>query len=190
MGVRTRDFANSGSNGINWIKKAEYNQASNTATSFQFNTGLYEANDGFNVYRIIGRVGGSHSSGNQNIQMRWVNSGGTAVSSGYYSSNLAQHTGGALAQGYGSNSSVAFLVVQSPSTGSMLADIYYYPSDSYMFGHIRYHNQSTQLGVSTLSAYNTTTQAYGLRLMNSAGNNITLIDFTTYGAKIDGSLGL
>lgn len=190
MGVRTRDFANSGANGINWIKKGEYNQASNTATSFQFNTGLYDPNDGFNVYRIIGRVGGSHSSGNTNIQMRWVNSSGTAVTSGYYSTNLAYHTGAAFAQGYGSNSSVAFLVVQSPSTGSMLADIYYYPSDSYMFGHIRYHNQSTQLSVSTLSAYNTTTQAYGIRLANSSGNNITLIDFTVYGGKIDGSLGL
>ena len=83
-------------------------------------------------------------------------------------------TGGALGQGYGSNSSVGSCC--TISINWVVADIYYYPSDSYMFGHIRYHNQSTQLGVSTLSAYNTTTQAYGLRLINSAGNNITLID--------------
>ena len=83
MGVRTRDFANSGSNGINWIKKSEHNQTGNTATSFQFNTGLYEADDGFNLYRIVGRLGGSQSTGNANLRVRWINSSGNQVTSGY-----------------------------------------------------------------------------------------------------------
>ena len=127
MGVRTRDFANSGANGINWIKKANYNQASNTATSFQFNTGFYEGNDGFNIYRLVGRVGGSHSSGNQPIRVRWINSGGSIVTSGYYSGNYTYHSGNALANGASSNSSHRFLVVSSPSTATMYADLYYVP---------------------------------------------------------------
>lgn len=190
MGVRTRDFANSGANGINWIKKANYNQASNTATSFQFNTGFYEGNDGFNIYRLVGRVGGSHSSGNQPIRVRWINSGGSIVTSGYYSGNYTYHSGNALANGASSNSSHGFLVVSSPSTATMYADLYYVPEDGHMFGFIRYHNQSTQLGVAMTSVRNNTSYAYGLNLNNSAGNNITTIDFTTYGAKIDGSIGL
>ena len=190
MGVRTRDFANAGSNGINWIKKAEYNQASNTATSFQFNTGFYEASDGFNIYRLVGRVGGSQASGNTAIQVRWVNSSGSVVNSGYYSGNYTNHSGAAFATGASSNSGTGFIVVQSPSTASMMVDLQYVPQDGHLFGFCRFHNQSTQLGVSVSSVRNSTSYAYGLQFTNSAGNNITTIDFTTYGAKIDGSLGL
>ena len=91
MGVRTRDFANAGSNGINWIKKSEHNQTGNTATSFQFNTGLYEAGDGFNIYRIVGRIGGTQGTGNANLRVRWINSSGNQVTSGYYSGNYGNH---------------------------------------------------------------------------------------------------
>ena len=175
MGVRTRDFANSGANGINWIKKGEYNQTGNTATSFQFNTGFYEAADGFNIYRIVGRVGGSQSSGNTSIQVRWVNSSGSTVNSGYYSGNYTYHSGSALASGAGSNAAQGYLVVNSPSTASMMVDLTYIASDGHLFGFIRYHNQSTQLGVSVTSVRNTTSQPYGLWFNNSAGNNICLL---------------
>ena len=69
-----------------------------------------------------------------------------------------------------------------------MVDVTYVPQDGHLFGFCRFHNQSTQLGVSVSSVRNNTSYAYGLNLNNSAGNNITEIDFTTYGAKIDGSL--
>ena len=190
MGVRTRDFANAGSNGINWIKKSEHNQTTNTATSFQFNTGLYEANDGFNYYRIVGRLGGSQGTGNANLRVQWVNSSGGIVTTGYYTGNHTAHSGGSTAIGSGSNDSVGFILKNTPTTASMMCDLYYLPQDGHLFGFARYHNQSTQLGVCTTSVRNNTSYAYGLNLTNSGGTNVTLIDFTVYGAKIDGSLGL
>ena len=190
MGVRTRDFANAGSNGINWIKKSEHNQTSNTATSFQFNTGLYEANDGFNIYRIVGRIGGTQSTGNANLRVRWINSSGNQVTSGYYSANFAAHSGAGSVIGSGSNASIGYILKNTPTTASMFADLYYLPQDGHLYGFARYHNQSTQLGVCTTSVRNNTSFAYGLYLDNSGGTNVTLIDFTVYGAKIDGSLGL
>ena len=190
MGVRTRDFANAGSNGINWIKKSEHNQTTNTATSFQFNTGLYEANDGFNYYRIVGRLGGSQGTGNANLRVRWINSSGNIVTTGYYSGNHTAHSGGSTTTGSGSNSAQGFILKNTPTTASMMCDLYYLPQDGHLFGFARYHNQSTQLGVCTTSVRNNTSYAYGLNLTNSGGTNVTLIDFTVYGAKIDGSLGL
>ena len=117
-----------------------------------------------------------------------MNSSGSTVNSGYYSGNYTYHSGSALASGAGSNAAQGYLVVNSPSTASMMVDLTYIASDGHLFGFIRYHNQSTQLGVSVTSVRNTTSQPYGLWFNNSAGNNITTIDFTTYGAKIDGSL--
>ena len=81
-----------------------------------------------------------------------MNSGGSTVNSGYYSGNFTHHIGVIdllvlvqmtfAAQGY--------IVVRSPSTASMYADLYYVPEDGHMFGFIRYHDQSTQLGVSVI----------------------------------------
>ena len=190
MGVRTRDFANAGSNGINWIKKGEHNQTGNTATSFQFNTGLYDASDGFNYYRIVGRLGGTQSTGNANLRVRWVNSSGNQVTSGYYSANFAAHSGSSSVIGAGSNAGYGYILKNTPTTASMMCDLYYLPQDGHLFGFARYHNQSTQLGVCTTSVRNATSYAYGLNLTNSGGTNVTEIDFTVYGAKIDGSLGL
>ena len=190
MGVRTRDFANAGSNGINWIKKSEHNQTTNTATSFQFNTGLYEANDGFNYYRIVGRLGGSQSTGNANLRVQWVNSSGGIVTTGYYTGNHTAHSGGSTAIGSGSNDSVGFILKNTPTTASMMCDLYYLPQDGHLFGFARYHDQSTQMGVTVTSIRNNSSYAYGLKLTNGGGDNLTLIDFTVYGAKIDGSLGL
>ena len=191
MGVRTRDFANAGSNGINWIKKSEHNQTSNTATSFQFNTGLYEADDGFNLYRIVGRLGGSQSTGNANLRVRWINSSGNQVTSGYYSGNYVSHSGGSgMVTGSGSNASIGYILKDTPTTASMMCDLYYLPQDGHLYGFGRYHNQSTQMGMCVTSVRNSSSYAYGLYLDNSGGTNVTLIDFTVYGAKIDGSLGL
>lgn len=187
MGANTREFANFVNDGLHWKKLAHYDQAGNTATSFQFNSGLYQG--GYDIYRIVGRVGGSQASGNASIQVRWVNSSGTVVNSGYYSGNSAYHSSAAFATGASSNSSTGFIVAQSPSTGSMMMDGIYLPQDGHMYGFVRYHNQSTQLGVSVFSVRNNTSYAYGLQFSNSAGNNITPIDFTTYGANISGSLG-
>ena len=190
MGVRTRDFANAGSNGINWIKKSEHNQTSNTATSFQFNTGLYEAGDGFNIYRIVGRIGGTQGTGNANLRVRWINSGGSIVTTGYYSGNNTVHSGGSHVIGSAGNDSVGFVLKDTPTTAAMYADLYYVPNDHHMYGLARYHNQSTQMGVTLTSIRNSTSLAYGLNFTNGGGDNITTIDFTVYGAKIDGSIGL
>lgn len=187
MGANTREFANFVNDGLHWKKLAHYDQAGNTATQFQFNSGLYQS--GYDIYRIVGRVGGSQATGNSAIRVRWVNSSGSTVNSGYYSGNFTHHSGSADATGASSNSTVGYIVAQSPSTGSMMMDGIYLPEDGHMYGFVRYHNQSTQLGVSVFSVRNNTSYAYGLFFDNSSGNNITAIDFTTYGANISGSLG-
>ena len=187
MGANTREFANFVNDGLHWKKLAHYDQAGNTATSFQFNSGLYQS--GYDFYRIVGRIGGSQASGNATIQVRWVNSGGSTVNSGYYSGNFTHHSSAADSTGAGSNVGQGYVVVYSPSTASMMMDAIYVPEDGHMYGFCRYHNQSTQLGVSVFSVRNNTSYAYGLQFSNSAGNNITPIDFTTYGANISGSLG-
>lgn len=187
MGQYTREFANFVNDGLHWKKLAHYDQAGNTATSFQFNSGLYQS--GYDFYRVVGRVGGSQATGNSALQVRWVNSGGSIVTSGYYSGNYTYHSGAANANGSGSNTTHGFMCVNTPSTASMMIDAIYVPQDGHMYGFCRYHNQSTQLGVSVFSVRNNTSYAYGLDFTNSAGNNITAIDFTTYGANISGSLG-
>ena len=89
MGVRTRDFANSGANGINW-NKSNYNHNINTMRFFSSILVSMKQVMDLTIYRLVGRVGGSQASGNTSIQVRWVNSGGSTVNSGYYSGNFTQ----------------------------------------------------------------------------------------------------
>ena len=95
-----------------------------------------------------------------------------------------------MVTGSGSNDSIGFILKDTPTTASMMCDLYYLPQDGHLYGFGRYHNQSTQMGMCVTSVRNTSSYAYGLNLTNSGGDNLTLIDFTVYGGKIDGSLGL
>jgi len=187
MGANTREFANFVNDGLHWKKLAHYDQATNTATSFQFNSGLYQS--GYDIYRIVGRIGGNQVSANAGIEVEWIDNSGSRVTSGYYSGNFTYHSGAAYAQQAAQNGSSGRIVVNSPTTASMMIDALYVPQDGHMYGFCRYHNQSSYMGVTVFSVRNNSSYAYGLRFNNNAGTNITAIDFTTYGGNISGSLG-
>ena len=71
---------------LSYTKLANLDQATNTATSFTFHSVL---NQPYQVYRILGYLGGTTTTGNANLNVRFVTGTGDIVTANYYYSGRA-----------------------------------------------------------------------------------------------------
>jgi len=175
---------------LSFTKLANLDQASNTATSFSFHSIL---NGPYQIYRIVGYLGGTVSTGNANLGARFVTGTGTVVSSSsYHSGNTGYMSDGNFNSGNGLNSDRGFMIVATSTGTTIYNDMFVIPYQKFIYGHCYAHDQNTHIGVCTYSVrYNASlSDISGLQFLNSGGDNLTLVDATVYGAHVDGSLGV
>ena len=170
------------------VKLANIDVASNTSGQLMFHSIL---NGPYQVYKVIGRIGGTVSTGNANMQLRWVTGTGTDISGSYYhSGNYGSLSDGNFNIGYGNNHTAAFILVHTSTGTTNFVDMTLIPSIAYGYGFIHTHDQSTHIGMANFGfKYNSGfSNISGIKIFPSGGN-MTLVDATVYGMKLSGSLG-
>ena len=170
------------------VKLANIDVANNTSAQLMFHSVL---NGPYQVYKVIGKIGGTTNTGNANMALRWVTGTGTDISgSNYYSGNYGSLSDGNFNIGYGSSADRAYILVHTSTGTTNFVEMTLIPSIAYGYGFIHTHDQSTHIGVTTFGfKYNAGfSNISGVKIFPSGGN-MTLVDATVYGMKLSGSLG-
>ena len=170
------------------VKLANIDVASNTSAQLMFHSVL---NQPYQVYKIIGKIGGTTNTGNANMALRWVTGTGTDISGAYYhSGNSGYLSDGNYNLGYGNNATAAYILVHTSTGTTNFVEMTLIPSIAYGYGFIHTHDQNTHIGVATFGfKYNSGfSNISGVKIFPSGGN-MTLVDATVYGMKLSGSLG-
>ena len=170
------------------VKLANIDVANNTSAQLMFHSVL---NGPYQFYKVIGKIGGTVSVGNANMQLRWVTGTGTDLSgSSYHSANTGYLSDGNFNSGSGLNHNAAYILVHSSTGTTNFVEMTLIPSIAYGYGFIHTHDQNTHIGVATFGfKYNAGfSDISGIKVYNSGGN-MTLVDATVYGMKLSGSLG-
>jgi len=171
-----------------WNKLTDVSVATNTAPQMMFHSIL---NGPYQYYKVIGKMGGTVSVGNANMQLRWVTGTGTDLSgSSYHSGNTGYLSDGNFNSGSGLNHNAAYILVHTSTGTSNFVDMTLIPSLAYGFGHIHTHDQNTHIGVTTFGfKYNAGFSNISGIKVYPGGGNMTEVDLTVYGMKLSGSLG-
>lgn len=171
-----------------WNKLTDVSVAANTAPQMMFHSIL---NGPYQYYKVIGKMGGSQTTANANMQLRWVTGTGTDISgSSYHSGNSGYLSDGNFNNGADVNHNAAYILVHTATGISNFVDMTLIPSLAYGFGHIHTHDQNTHIGVTTFGfKYNAGfSDISGIKVYPSGGN-MTEVDLTVFGMKTSGSLG-
>jgi hypothetical protein len=109
-----------------WNKLTDVSIAANTAPQMMFHSSL---NGPYQYYKVIGKIGGSQTTGNANMQLRWVTGTGTDISgSTYHSANSGYLSDGNFNNGGGVNHNVAYILVHTATGISNFVDMTLIPS--------------------------------------------------------------
>ena len=174
---------------LSYTKLANLDQASNTATSFTFHSVL---NQSYQVYRILGYLGGTVSTGNANLNVRFVTGTGDVVTANnYYSGSAGFLSDNNWNYGFGNPAQQGNLLLASSTGTSIYFDMTIVPNNRWLYGWCYTHDQNTHIGVTTYAVrYNAGIANWsGLHFRNSGNDNLTAVDATIYGAHTDGSMG-
>ena len=171
------------------VKLANIDVANNTSAQLMFHSVL---NGPYQVYKIIGKIGGTTNTGNANMALRWVTGTGVDISGGnYYSANYGSLSDGNFNIGYSSGANDrAYILVHTATGISNFVEMTLIPSIAYGYGFIHTHDQNTDIGMTNFGfKYNSSfSDISGVKIFPSGGN-MTLVDATVYGMKLSGSLG-
>ena len=170
------------------VKLANIDVASNTSAQLMFHSVL---NGPYQVYKVIGKVGGTTNTGNANLALRWVTGTGVDISgSNYHSANTGYLSDANYNVGSGLNADRAYILVHTSTGTTNFVEMTLIPSIAYGYGFIHTHDQSTHIGMTNFGfKYNAGfSNISGVKIFPSGGN-MTLVDATVYGMKLSGSLG-
>lgn len=171
-----------------WNKLTDVSVAANTSPQMMFHSIL---NGPYQYYKVIGKIGGSQTTANATMNLRWVTGTGTDLSgSSYHSANAGYLSDANWNLGSGNNQNSAYILVHTATGISNFVDMTLIPSLAYGFGHIHTHDQNTHIGVATFGfKYNAGfSDISGIKVYPSGGN-MTEVDLTVFGMKTSGSLG-
>jgi len=170
------------------VKLANIDVANDTAAQLMFHSVL---NGPYQVYKVIGKVGGTTNTGNANLALRWVTGTGTDISgNNYYSGNYGSLSDGNFNIGYGTATDRAYILVHTSTGTTNFIEMTLIPSIAYGYGFIHTHDQSTHIGMTNFGfKYNSGFSDISGVKMFPSGGNMTLVDATVYGMKLSGSLG-
>tara|TARA_B100001027_G_scaffold109123_1_gene75211 strand:+ start:1054 stop:2070 length:1017 start_codon:yes stop_codon:yes gene_type:complete len=170
------------------VKLANIDVANNTSAQLMFHSVL---NGPYQVYKVIGKIGGSTNTGNATMQLRWVTGSGVDISGAYYhSGNYGSLSDGNFNIGAGINQTSAYILVHTSTGTTNFVEMTLIPSIAYGYGFIHTHDQLTHIGMTNFGfKYNSGfSNISGIKVFPSGGN-MTLVDATVYGMKLSGSLG-
>lgn len=174
---------------LHFKKLTTLNQTTNTATTFTFHSVF---NQGYEYYRVVGYLGGTVSTGNANLAVRFVTGTGTVIStSSYHSSNWGFLSDGNANIGYGTGADRGYILAHTSTGTSVYVDMIVVPNNRWLYGQLYAHDQNTHIGNTTFGVrFNAAISDWsGLYILNSGGDNLTTVDATVYGAHVDGSMG-
>jgi len=171
-----------------WNKLTDVSIAANTAPQMMFHSIL---NGPYQYYKVIGKIGGTQTVGNTNIQLRWVTGTGTDISgSSYHSANAGYLSDTNVNVGGSTGHTAAFILVHTATGISNFVDMTLIPSLAYGYGLIHTHDQNTHIGVTTFGfKYNAGFSDISGIKVYPGGGNMTEVDLTVFGMKTSGSLG-